>query len=174
MLAIALVSLASANPEMSEIPHTIHDIYDPDSYPFKEVHKGHKFHREHCVTSEECDNYPFDICGKHDSTGLGHCDHKGVFPVEPKEMVGLGLFGVIMALLNVAGIGGGGITNPLIQFFFVFGTKQAVAVSSFTILWCSLLRYIYNWRDKNPVKPQSTLVDYNLASIMLPTTLFGS
>jgi len=55
-----------------------------------------------------------------------------------------------------------------------------VAVSSFTILWCSLVRYIYNWKDKKPdnedpnKKSDQTMVDYSLATIMMPTTLAGS
>ena len=112
MLAIALVSTAFANTDYN-IAESIHDIYDPASPEFKEQHTNHAFHGEVCVISEECDNYPFDICGKHQN-GIGRCDHKGVFPVEPKEVAGLGLFGIVMALLNIAGIGGGGITNPLI------------------------------------------------------------
>jgi uncharacterized membrane protein YfcA len=79
-----------------------------------------------------------------------------------------------MALCNIAGIGGGGIANPVLQIFFLFATKDAVAVSSFTILWCSIVRYFYNWKDKNPDKPGATMVDYSLATIMLPTTLAGS
>ena len=79
-----------------------------------------------------------------------------------------------MALCNIAGIGGGGIANPMLQLFFVMETKTAVAVSSFTILWCSLLRYIYNMRDRHPEKENNTMVDYSLATIMMPTTLIGS
>lgn len=90
------------------------------------------------------------------------------------EYFGLFAFAIVMALCNIAGIGGGGIANPMLQLFFVFETKQAVAVSSFTILWCSLVRYIYNWKDKKPDNPNSTMVDYSLATIMMPTTLMGS
>ena len=53
-------------------------------------------------------------------------------------------------------------------------TKSAVAVSSFTILWCSILRYGYNWKDKHPERKNTTMVDYSLATIMMPTTLCGS
>jgi len=79
-----------------------------------------------------------------------------------------------MALCNIAGIGGGGIANPMLQLFFLFSTKSAVAVSSFTILACSLLRLGYNWRDRHPEKKNNTMVDYSLATIMMPTTLCGS
>ena len=87
-----------------------------------------------------------------DVTLKGKCEHKTVFPVEKKEWFGLVLFAIVMALCNVAGIGGGGIANPMLQLFFVFSTKSAVAVSSCTIFCCSLLRLAYNWKDKHPEK----------------------
>ena len=79
-----------------------------------------------------------------------------------------------MALCNIAGIGGGGGAVPIIMGFFKFDTKQAVALSSFTILCGSVLRFCYNFKDKHPEKPDVVLVDYSLAVIMMPTTLAGS
>jgi uncharacterized membrane protein YfcA len=49
-----------------------------------------------------------------------------------------------MMLCTVAGIGGGGITIPVLQVFFVFEFKEATAISGFSILICSVSRYIYN------------------------------
>jgi uncharacterized membrane protein YfcA len=48
-----------------------------------------------------------------------------------------------MALCNVAGIGGGGIAQPLIMAFFYFPSKGAIAISSFTIVCSTLFRYVY-------------------------------
>lgn len=90
------------------------------------------------------------------------------------ECIGLALFAFVMALCNIAGIGGGGVAVPLIMAFFKFDTKAAVALSSFTILMGSITRFIYNYRDKNPDKPNVVLIDYSLAVIMMPTTLAGS
>tara|TARA_B110000503_G_C6821573_1_gene279108 strand:+ start:260 stop:373 length:114 start_codon:yes stop_codon:yes gene_type:complete len=36
--------------------------------------------------------------------------HKGIFPSNVLEWIGVVVYGIIMALCNVAGIGGGGIT----------------------------------------------------------------
>ena len=79
-----------------------------------------------------------------------------------------------MALCNIAGIGGGGIAIPMIMAFFKFQTKEAVAISSFTILVCTIARFLYNFNEKNPEKPDVVLIDYSLAVIMMPTTLAGS
>ena len=84
------------------------------------------------------------------------------------------MFGFIMALCTVAGIGGGGIANSMLIAFFKFDTKPAVAISSFSILVCTTMRFFYNFRTKNPEKPQMNVLDYGLASIMMPTTLAGS
>lgn len=95
-------------------------------------------------------------------------------PPELKEFAGLATFAFIMALCTVAGIGGGGIAVSLIIAFFHFTTKPAVAISSFTILICTTMRFVYNFKSKHPEKPSMILLDYSLASVMMPTTLAGS
>jgi hypothetical protein len=42
------------------------------------------------------------------------CQHKEPFPVFGKEWAGLILFAAVMGLCNIAGIGGGGIANPML------------------------------------------------------------
>jgi hypothetical protein len=66
-------------------------------------------------TSENCLDYPSYLCKDiNGSTGFGVCKHKGPFPPRPMEYVGLIAFSIIMALCNIAGIGGGGIANPML------------------------------------------------------------
>ena len=79
-----------------------------------------------------------------------------------------------MALCTVAGIGGGGIANSMLIYFFKFQTKPAVAISSFSILVCTTFRFFYNFRARHPDRPNMNVLDYGLASIMMPTTLAGS
>ena len=79
-----------------------------------------------------------------------------------------------MALCTVAGIGGGGIAISMLIAFFKFDTKPAVAVSSFSILICTTMRFFYNFKTMNPEKPHMNVLDYSLAAIMMPTTLAGS
>ena len=99
---------------------------------------------------------------------------KPVFPQEGMEVAGCFVFGFVMALCTVAGIGGGGIALSLLIAFFKFETKSGVAISSFSILICTTMRVIYNWNTKHPEKKHMNVLDYALASIMMPTTLAGS
>lgn len=121
-----------------------------------------------CKIASDCSDYPFYFCD------AGACIHKKVFPQEPLEWAGIFVFGFIMALCTVAGIGGGGIANSMLLAFFKFETKPAVAISSFSILVCTTMRFFYNFRTRNPDKPTMNVLDYGLASIMMPTTLAGS
>ena len=99
---------------------------------------------DNCKTSSECTNYPYFVCVD------SQCEHKAVFPQEPLEIVGLFVFGFIMALCTVAGIGGGGIAISMLIAFWKFDTKPAVAISSFSILVCTTMRFFYNFRSKHP------------------------
>ncbi len=123
---------------------------------------------EACTESSTCDDYPYYNCQD------GACEHKDVFPQEPLEIAGLFVFGFIMALCTVAGIGGGGIANSMLLAFWKFETKNAVAISSFSILVCTTMRFFYNFYTKNPEKKHMNVLDYGLATVMMPTTLAGS
>mmetsp|Transcript_18380 Transcript_18380/g.25456 ORF Transcript_18380/g.25456 Transcript_18380/m.25456 type:complete len:108 (+) Transcript_18380:284-607(+) len=79
-----------------------------------------------------------------------------------------------MALSNVAGIGGGGVAIPLVMVFFSFPTKEAIAISSFTILLGTVARFIFNFSEKHPEKPNVCSIDYSMTNIMMPTTLAGA
>ncbi len=80
----------------------------------------------------------------------------------------------MLALCNVGGVGGGGVANPLIMIFFHFKTKEAIAISSFTIFMSSVARFLYILNERNPKKKFVVLIDYGLASVMMPATLAGS
>lgn len=73
----------------------------------------------------------------------------------------------------MAGIGGGGIVIPFCMTFFGFQTKNAIALSGFTILACSVTRYIVSLNEKHPEK-NAVIIDYGLATIMLPVVMMGS
>ena len=78
-----------------------------------------------------------------------------------------------MALAVMSGIGGGGIIVPLLMIFYKLSTKEAIAVSGFTILTGSLCRYAITLKDRHPDK-NATCIEYGLANVMLPTVLVGS
>jgi hypothetical protein len=60
------------------------------------------------------------------------------------------------------------------MIFFHFKTKEAIAISSLTILMSSVARFLFILNERNPKKPFVVLIDYGLASVMMPATLAGS
>ena len=89
------------------------------------------------------------------------------------ETIGLLVLSLFMALSIIAGIGGGGVITPICMSFFSFGTKHTIAISGFTILACSIVKFIMSLRQKHPHK-EAVVIDYGLATVMLPTVLMGS
>lgn len=79
-----------------------------------------------------------------------------------------------MGLCNVAGIGGGAIDQPIMEYFFGFQIKEAIALSNMVILMSAVARFIYSIKATNPDKPSTVVVDYSLATIMISTVLAGS
>jgi uncharacterized membrane protein YfcA len=76
-------------------------------------------------------------------------------------------------MCSIGGIGGAGIVIPLLMIFFTFDTKNAIAISAFSILLASISRYIYNIKDRHPEK-DAVCFDYGIAIVMLPTVMMGS
>jgi uncharacterized membrane protein YfcA len=79
-----------------------------------------------------------------------------------------------MAMCNVAGIGGGAIDQPLMQIFWKFHIKEAIANTKFIITISALVKYIINISQKQAERPYSVVVDYSFASTMVGMTLAGS
>ena len=92
----------------------------------------------------------------------------------PLEIGGIVVFSVVMALSNVAGVGGGGVAISILIAMFKFATKPAIAISSFTIFLTTFLRFFMHFRERHPEKANSTVIDYDLVAIMMPTTLAGA
>lgn len=84
------------------------------------------------------------------------------------------LFAAVMALSNIAGIGGGGVAIPIIMAMFNFTTKPAIAISSFSIFATTVARFAVNFKERHPDKDNATVIDYDLVTIMMPTTLAGA
>lgn len=121
------------------------------------------------MVDSDCGDMPYRLCGAE-----GICIHKQILPVTFLESVGLLIFALFMALSNIAGIGGGGVAVPLLIAFFHLETKPAIAISSFCIAITTLTRFILNWHRKHPEKPNVAVIDYNIATIMMPTCLAGA
>ena len=116
-----------------------------------------------------CDNAPFDVCVD------GLCEHKAVWPPLPSEVVGFTVLPLLLGLANIGGIGGGGLIIPVAMACWGFPTANAVAISNSTVFLGALLRFFgFSMRLKHPANPDKTIIDYNLASIMMPAVLLGA
>ena len=149
------VSLTSANV-----------LFTP-SEPFYKPHLEAKSYGT-CLVTDDCINAPYYVCKNEE------CFHKNVFPVYGREWGGYFTVAILMGLCNVAGIGGGAIDQPIMQVFFKFEIKEAIAISNLVILMGSVARFIYSFKVRHPQKPYTVVVDYSLATIMISTTLAGS
>jgi uncharacterized membrane protein YfcA len=104
----------------------------------------------------------------------GYCMHKDLLePVAFFDFFGTFVLIIIMALATMGGIGGGGVVVLIIQQLLFFDLKQSIALSGFSILTCSVSRYIITFKAKHPEK-NAVALDYGLASVMMPTVLMGS
>ena len=80
---------------------------------------------------------------------------------------------ILLALANVGGIGGGGVIIPITMACFEFTTKEAIAISGFTILAGAIARFTMDINKKHPEK-DATIVDYGIIIVMMPLVLAGS
>ena len=120
-----------------------------------------------CKVDSDCPQNPFLICVHR------KCEHKSIFPIYESEFFGIIVLTVLLALANVGGIGGGGLIIPIIMALFGFTTKEAIAISGFTIFTGSVARFFYSWNQRHPEK-DATMIDYGIVIVMMPLVLVGS
>ena len=96
-----------------------------------------------------------------------------MFPLSTYEIIGSVVFFLVIGIASAAGIGGGGITMPIIILFFGYSGISAVSMSNFNIFCAAVLRFIVNINQKHP-EADKLSVDYDSVLIILPLSLFGT
>ena len=95
-------------------------------------------------------------------------------PFLKEEIIGIILLPIFLGLSNIGGIGGGGIIIPISIALFGFSTREAIAISNFTIFAGALVRFFcFSIWEQHPNKDK-TIIDYSVARIMMPVVLVGS
>lgn len=87
--------------------------------------------------------------------------------------MGLFFLPILIGFANVGGIGGGGLTIPLLITFWGFNTKESIALSGSMQFVGSVVRYFYSVNSKHPEK-SATHIDYGIVIVMLPLVVLGS
>ena len=87
--------------------------------------------------------------------------------------IGLLVLPPLLAFANVGGVGGGGLIIPITMALYQFPTKEAIAISGFTIFAGAVMRFFYQVSDKHPNK-KATIIDYGIVIVMMPMVLVGS
>jgi uncharacterized membrane protein YfcA len=59
------------------------------------------------------------------------------------EFIGLLVLPPLLAFANVGGVGGGGLIIPITMALYQFPTKEAIAISGFTIFGGAVMRFFY-------------------------------
>jgi len=75
---------------------------------------------------------------------------------------------------TIGGRSGGGILVALLLALHGFSVKPAIAISSFATFISTVSSFFVNFRIRHPEKPNVTLVDYGITSVMMSTTLAGA
>lgn len=125
---------------------------------------------ETCWMASDCSGAPYTVCTE------GVCLHKHIHPFLTSEIIGIVTLPFLLGLANIGGIGGGGLIIPLAIGCWGFKTSEAVSLSNSTVFLGSLIRFFgFSIRQKHPNSSQErTIIDYNVASIMIPAVLLGS
>ena len=135
---------------------------------------------EKCTTDADCFE-DYEVCkgatSKLDEVDVdsGTCEHKDVWPMTAMEWVGNFVTVIVLLVSNCGGLGGGGAFIPVAMIFYGFNAKQAIGLSNASICVASIIRYIVNFKKSHPLKEgKGVLVDYNVASLMLPMIVVGA
>lgn len=75
-----------------------------------------------------------------------------------------------------AGVGGGGISTPLILFFFSFTFTESVALSKTAIFFGAFTRFLLDLFRKSPLKGEKDkpIIHYEIAMLFEPILLAGT
>jgi uncharacterized membrane protein YfcA len=90
------------------------------------------------------------------------------------EFIGCFFTVFILMVANSGGLGGGGVIIPISLAFYKFDTRESIAMSNVSVFFSSLVRFILIMQKRHPLKGFGVVVDYNIATLMLPSIMVGA
>lgn len=73
-------------------------------------------------------------------------------------MIGVLLITLLSGIGSISGISGGSITVPFTLLFFKLGAKEATAFSNVLAMFLSLIKTLFNFNKRDPLKKSKTLI----------------
>ena len=89
------------------------------------------------------------------------------------EFFGIFVLSALVGMASVGGVGGGGITVPVVSLCWGFSMKESIAISGLTIFIGAVMRFYFGINKKHPEK-KATQIDYSIVIVMLPLVIVGS
>jgi len=90
------------------------------------------------------------------------------------ESVGLFLMFILVTLSNAGGLSGAGSNIPIMLIFFNLSMNEAVPVSAFVAVCSTLFRFIWNFNEKHPTRPERCTINYEIVLMVMPAVFLGS
>lgn len=90
------------------------------------------------------------------------------------EIVGLLVMTVLILICTFAGIGSAGLILGILITFFGFGVHSVVGLVHFANFLGCAARVYYSKNKKNPSNSGKSLIDYEFAMIVMPSTMIGT
>jgi len=80
----------------------------------------------------------------------------------------------LITLSNMGGLSGAGSNIPIILIFYHMDMAGAVPLSAFVAVSATTLRFILNFNQKHPHKPNANAINYEVCEITMPFVFLGS
>ena len=123
---------------------------------------------ESCSIQADCNSPEFFDCVEN------VCVHKPVLPPSMSELIGIIILPLLLGLANNGGIGGGGLIIPVSIALYGFTTIEAIGISNAVIFVGAAVKYFGFSIYSNHPQKGTTIIDYQIAQVMLPMVLGSS
>ena len=103
----------------------------------------------------------------------GHCRRKN-FEFNTRECLGMILIVIISMVANAGGLGAGAVIIPVYMFVYGFVATDSIPLSKVTIFAGALINLFFIWKKRHIFVKDKFLIEYELASVMIPLLLAGT
>jgi uncharacterized membrane protein YfcA len=124
---------------------------------------------ENCVTDFKCKNDYGEMYVCEDS----RCIRKH-YSYSVREISGFFFSMFVSIISSTGGVGAGTMIVPTYMFFLQFNSGDSVHLSRFSLFGGSLVYFILNWKRRDPKFPDRLMINYNIASMMVPLHIAGA